>query len=112
MSTAALEKEGVKFDNGKNQLDLVPVYPLWVLGTIYTFGANKYAADNWRKGISYRRIFAAILRHLYKWWSGEEVDEESNLSHLGHAAWGIFTLIEYTKTHKELDDRPKAATIA
>ena len=38
--------EGIKYDSGKNRLDLVPVYPLWELGKVYTFGANKYAEDN------------------------------------------------------------------
>jgi Domain of unknown function (DUF5664) len=99
--------KGVKFDSGKNRLDLIPMYPLWELGRIYTFGATKYADDNWRKGISFRRVFAAVLRHLFKWWAGEQFDPESGLPHLGHATWGLMTLMEYEQVHPEFDDRPK-----
>jgi hypothetical protein len=100
----------VKYDNGKNRLDLIPVFPMWEIGRVYTFGATKYADDNWRSGLAYRRIFGAVLRHLYRWWSGEDIDDESGLPHLAHAGWGILTLLEYSQTHKELDDRPKGAS--
>jgi len=102
---------GCKYDGGKNRLDLLPVYPLWEIARVYTFGANKYADENWRAGISYKRIYGAILRHLLRWFSGETLDEESGLSHLAHAAWGCITLLEYSKTHPSLDDRPKGAGI-
>ena len=103
--------EGAKDDSGKNQLDLLPVYPLWEIGRTYSYGAVKYAPDNWRAGISYRRIFSAILRHLWKWWGGERRDPESGLLHLAHAGFGILTLIEYEVTKSEFDDRPKGAPI-
>jgi len=98
-------KEGAKDDGGKNRLDLIPAYPLWELGRVYTFGAGKYEDNNWRKGLKWSRIFAAVMRHLWKWWSGEELDEESGLPHLSHACWGLLSLLEYSVSHPELDDR-------
>lgn len=53
------------------------------------------------------RIFGAVLRHLLKWASGKDLDEESGLPHLAHAAFGLLTLLEYSKTWPGLDDRPK-----
>lgn len=100
-------KVGIKDDSNKNQLDLLPVFPLWEIGRVYSYGAVKYAPDNWRRGISYRRIIAAVLRHLYKWLGGEQLDPESGLPHLGHAGFGILTLLEYEQTHPEFDDRPQ-----
>lgn len=46
------------------------------------------------------------MRHLWAWWRGEDTDPESGLSHAAHAAWGCFALLEYARTHPELDDRP------
>jgi hypothetical protein len=98
-------REGVKFDSGKNRLDLIPAYPLEQLGLIYTFGANKYADHNWRKGMAWSRIFGAIMRHLWAFWRGEDLDPESGLPHVAHACWGCFTLLEFMQTRKTLDDR-------
>ena len=53
------------------------------------------------------RVYAAIQRHLWQFWAGEDDDEESGMQHLAHAAWGCFTLMDYTAEHPELDDRVK-----
>jgi len=98
-------KEGVKFDDEKRRYDLVPADSLRQLVDIYTFGAKKYEDNNWRKGLKWGRIYGAIQRHLNAFWEGEEVDSESGLTHLAHAAWGCFTLLNYCDTKRELDDR-------
>lgn len=98
---------GVKFDDGKTRYDLLPAYPLEMLALIYTFGARKYEDNNWRKGLRWGRVFAAVMRHLWAFWQGEDLDPESGLPHLAHAAWGLFTLMEYGVTHPELDDRSR-----
>ncbi len=96
---------GMKFDDDKERFDLIPPGPLFALTQTYTYGARKYADRNWERGLKWGRVFAAIMRHLWKFWRGEACDEESGLPHLAHAAWGCMTLLEYTKTHPELDDR-------
>lgn len=106
-SLPAISVEGMKFDNGKNRFDLLPVGPLDALAQVYTFGAQKYADHNWRKGIKWSRIFAAIMRHLWAFWRGEDKDPESGLPHLAHAAWGTFTLLEYFESCPHYDDRYK-----
>ena len=98
-------QEGVKYDKGKLRFDLLPVYPLEALVEVYTFGASKYEDRNWEKGISWSRVFAAMMRHLWAYWRGENNDPESNLPHLAHAAWGCFALLEYSQRRKEFDDR-------
>lgn len=97
---------GRKNDDGKLRMDLVPGYPLMRLAEVYTIGAAKYADDNWRAGISYKRIFAAMLRHAWKWFMGESFDPDGQ-HHLSSVAWGAFTLMEYEITRPEFDDRPK-----
>ena len=97
--------QGVKYDEGKERFDLIPPGPLMELAMVYTVGAQKYSDRNWEKGMAWGRVFAAVMRHLWKWWHGEKVDPEDGLSHLAHAAWGLFALMEYGNTHPELDDR-------
>lgn len=99
---------GVKYDGDKERFDLIPARPLLELARVYTMGAKKYDDRNWEKGIKWGRIFAAIMRHLWKFWRGEDIDDESGLPHVVHAAWGCFTILEYYHTHPELDDRPLA----
>ena len=96
---------GVKYDSGKIRFDLIPVWPMQQLATVYTMGAAKYADHNWRKGIAWSRVYAALQRHLNSFWGGEDLDRESGLCHLAHAAWGCLTLLEFTKTATQHDDR-------
>lgn len=96
---------GVKDDKGKLRMDLLPVRSLMQVAQVYTYGAEKYAPNNWRKGMAWSRIYAAILRHLFRFWVGEDLDSESGLPHLAHAAFGVLTLLDYGLTHLEYDDR-------
>lgn len=101
--------EGAKYDTGKPDFSLLPPDALEEVVRVYDFGVRKYARDNWRKGIKYSRIFGAIMRHLYAWWRCEDRDKESGLRHLAQAAWGCFTLLEYTKNdeYAHFDDRTR-----
>ncbi len=98
-------KEGVKFDEGKNRYDLIDSYALDELAKIYTYGTVKYDDNNWRKGLKFSRIFGALMRHSWAFWRGEDNDPESGLPHMAHAAWQCFTLINFSKYQKDLDDR-------
>ncbi len=99
--------EGKKFDDEKIRFDLVPAAALEEVVKIFTYGAKKYDDRNWEKGLSWGRLFAAIQRHLWSWWKGENIDEESGLPYLAHAACSILMLIEYDKREKcGRDDRP------
>lgn len=100
---------GEKFDQGKLRYDLIDGYALQELASIYTFGAQKYADNNWRKGLLYSRVFGALLRHVWAWWMGEDNDPETGLSHMAHAAWNCMTLASFSQPnvdrYKEFDDR-------
>ena len=100
---------GQKFDTDKPMVDLLDVE--WLLGTaqVLTFGAKKYDKHNWRKGISYTRLLAAALRHLFAIMRGADVDEESGLKHVHHLSCCIMFL-SYMMDHRpDLDDRWKNA---
>lgn len=99
-------QQGRKYDIGKLRFDLIPPGPLHALAFVYTIGAAKYSDRNWEKGIAFGRVFAAMQRHAWAWWEGEEVDQEDGHHHLAAVAWCAFALLEYLDTHLELDDRP------
>jgi len=103
-------EKAIKHDKGKLRYDLVPPDALNELAHVYTYGASKYTDRNWEKGMDYGRVFAAIQRHLWAFWSGEELDKESNLHHLAHAAWGCLTLLSYSIRRVGEDDRVKTIT--
>lgn len=98
---------GLKHDGAKVQLDLLS--PLWLeqVGWVLTFGAKKYAAHNWRKGIAISRLIGASLRHILAFLRGEDNDPESGLPHLSHASCCLMFASELMVTHPELDDRYK-----
>lgn len=106
MGSELLPSGGKKNDTGKLRMDLIPGYPLMRLAEVYTIGAAKYADDNWRSGISYKRIFAALMRHAWKWFMGETHDPQDGQHHLSSVAWCAFTLMEYEISRPEFDDRP------
>jgi hypothetical protein len=87
--------------------DLIPAKPLRSLAEHFGRGARKYEDNNWRRGYEWSKSFAALNRHLWQWWDGEDIDAETGSSHLVAVAWHAFALLEYSETHKEFDDRPK-----
>lgn len=100
------QKIAGRFSVGKMRHDLIAPWALEQLVGVYTYGAQKYDDDNWRKGLKWRKdVFACILRHVWKWFRGEKFDNESGLHHLSHAAWNCFTLIEYERNSIGIDDR-------
>ena len=87
--------EGKKDDADKlDRYDLIPPETLRVLAELYGRGAQKYADRNWEKGISYSRIYRALLSHLEKWRMGEDWDPEGQ-HHLDSVIWNAFALRTY-----------------
>lgn len=102
------KNKGLKFDQGKPRMELLPMAALQEVSKVLTFGASKYADNNWRGGINYSRIYGALLRHLTAFVEGEEKDPETGLSHIAHLACNsLFLLTFILEGRKELDDRPK-----
>lgn len=67
------------------------------VGAVLTFGAVKYAPNNWRLIDERSRYTGAMLRHLMLHERGQDrlpVDSESYLPHLAHAATCALFLLE------------------
>lgn len=92
---------------GKVKMELIPPYPLEMLGMLYTWGATKYAKHNWTKGLLWSETLAAIKRHTLKIEKGELIDKESGIPHSICIAWQGFAFYENMRTHPELNDLHK-----
>lgn len=98
---------GTKHDLGKPMVSLLDSQ--WLLGTaaVLTFGAKKYAPHNWRAGFQYSRLMDALQRHLLAFNGGEDLDQETGLSHLHHASCCLMFLSSMKENRPDLDDRFK-----
>lgn len=96
--------EGIKLDQGKPMMDLLDPIAMEQLAKVLTFGAQKYAAHNWRKGIKQSRLLAALLRHTFAHLRGQNLDEESGLPHIAHAMCCCMFLLGLAD-RQDLDDR-------
>lgn len=94
----------VKFDTGKPRMDLLDSQAIEGLAAVLTFGAQKYAAHNWREGISNSRLVAALLRHTFAILRGEYVDQESGLPHIDHVGCCWMFLSNNMKNRPDLND--------
>jgi len=89
------------------RLHAIPWEGLAELGKVYTFGEEKYSDYNFRKGYKWSLSFDAMQRHLWAFWSGDDLDTESGLHHLAHATWHGLTLLLFSVTGRGTDDRPR-----
>jgi hypothetical protein len=97
---------GAKLDSGKLRPGLVLgdfSRALTEVVEVGTYGARKYSDGGWqhvKDGAT--RYTDAGLRHQMKVWAGEELDPESGLLHLAHAAWNALAILElYLREHGE-----------
>lgn len=99
------KKGAVKFDRGKPDFSHITYELLEEVSRVREFGAKKYTRGNWKKGFLVTRSIAAALRHLFLFLGGQTNDEESGLSHLGHAVCCIEHAMHDMKYRPENDDR-------
>jgi hypothetical protein len=93
----------MKFDDAKIRVELID--PNFILGIskILTFGAKKYAANNWKKGSTdedQQRYLGAALRHLLAYMDGQKIDPESGESHLYHLGCNLMFLDYFDRQQK------------
>jgi dATP/dGTP diphosphohydrolase len=89
------------------RFDLIPPAALEELACVYGRGAQKYAANNWRKGYAWGLSVGALQRHLSKWLQGGERDEMGN-HHMIQVAWHAFCLYTFQRFGLGTDDRQEA----
>lgn len=104
--------EGRKFDDGKLRYNLIDAPALAWLAGILTYGAAKYEPENWRKvPEANERYYAALMRHIELWRSGEADDDESGMPHLSGAFFSVMCLLALNgpRNLSEIASRTKEA---
>ena len=95
-----------KFGIQKCPTHLVPPKAISEEAEVFGLGARKYGPYNWRDdAVSASVYYAAMLRHLFAWWDGEDVDAESGRTHLAHVRACAAILIDAAAHEKLNDDR-------
>lgn len=90
--------DGVKFDKDKPKWSLLPFKALAEVVDVLTYGARKYAPDNWKKVPNARtRYVDAALRHFTAYINGEKNDSETGLNHLAHTICCLLFLLAFDK---------------
>ncbi len=101
---------GMRFNEGKARWGLVPQSALLPMVQVLEFGAKKYAAHNWMKGLSITQICESMKRHLDSFMEHENNDPESGISHIGHIQCNAMFLSWMMENRPDLDDRFNPAT--
>lgn len=104
-----IRKGGVKYDQGKSPMSLVPLDVVKSVSDVMAFGAKKYGEHNWKKGMDLTRVIDAGLRHVEAFMNENksDLDEESGLHHLDHALCCFMFAKWYTENKPECDNRLK-----
>lgn len=97
--------KALRHNKGKAQWSLVDFESFEDMVKVLEFGANKYEAHNWKKGHYTTKLCESLMRHLFAYLSGEDVDPESGCSHIGHIQCNAMFLAYSAKHHPDLDDR-------
>lgn len=91
----------------KVSMSLLPQQVLAEASLGLTEGALKYGAYNYREiGIRASIYFDACMRHMMRYWEGEDIDPDSGLPHLTKAMDCLIVMRDAQMNGKCFDDRP------
>ena len=97
-------------DADRERYDLISPIGLRRLAETYAEGAAKYGRHNYRAvGVRASVYYDATMRHLMRWWEGEDNDPDSGLSHVTKAIASLAVLRDATLQGKLQDDRPPSS---
>ena len=102
---------GLRYDEGKPRLELLPTIALEDIASVLGAGAKKYADHNWARGMSWSKVLGCAQRHLAKLQRGLDFDlNETECFHAAQVAINMMFILQYYRTCPELDDRSKLLT--
>ena len=98
-------KQALRYNMGKLEWSLVDFDSLEGLVKVLEYGAQKYARNNCKKGMPVTKVSESLMRHLFAFLRGEDVDPESGCRHISHVMCNAM-FIEYIMREKpHYDDR-------
>lgn len=97
------DEVGVK----KVSLHYLPPQVLMEISLGLLEGGLKYGSFNYRvAGVRASVYYDATMRHLMSWWEGQDIDEDSKLSHVTKAISSLMVLRDAMINDMWNDDRP------
>lgn len=96
---------GLRYNSGKLRWTLVDFDALEDMVRVLEFGADKYSADNWKQGLRTTEVSESLMRHLFAYLRGEDLDPESGLPHTGHIMCNAMFLSYLQRFKSEFDSR-------
>jgi hypothetical protein len=100
-----VDNSALRYNSGKLQWSLVDFDALEDMVKVLEFGAKKYSEDNWKKGLKTNEIAESMMRHLFAYLRGEDIDPESGLPHTGHIMCNAMFLSYMQKFAPKFDSR-------
>ena len=103
--------QALRYNSGKLEWSLVDFDSLEGLVRVLEYGKDKYARHNWKKGMPVTQVTESLMRHLFAYLGGEDVDPESGCRHISHVMCNAM-FIEYIMREKpHYDDRETASEL-
>jgi len=85
----------------------VPSALILAVAEVMKLGKKKYGPFNWRtEKVSLKVYLDAACRHILQCFDGEDFDDESQQSHVAHAAACMGIILDALATDNLIDDRP------
>lgn len=105
---------GIKLSNPKDAIGVrkapmstIPANVLAEMGAAMLEGTAKYGRHNYREvGVRASIYYDAVLRHIFAWWEGEDIDPDSGMSHITKAMTALVVLRDSMTRNNWTDDRP------
>lgn len=91
----------------KAPMHVVPCEVLLEIGLAMMEGSRKYGSHNYRAvGVRASVYYDALMRHIMAWWEGEDIDQDSGVSHIVKAMTCLVVLRDSMHMENWTDDRP------
>ena len=89
----------------KPRWDLLDLNLIAKVVDVYTYGAHKkYEPDSWQ-GVPKEDIYAALMRHITAWQSGEKINKtDGDLYHMAQVIWNALALLHHDIEENENED--------
>ncbi len=96
---------GERKNKGKLRYDLIPSFANQELARVLTKGAEKYADNNWRGGMTWLSVIASMKRHIAAFEAGEDIDPETGCYHTAQIQCNASFLTEFYRIFPQGDNR-------
>lgn len=101
-------EQALRYNMGKLEWSLVDFDSLEGLVRVLEYGKNKYARDNWKKGMPVTQVTESLMRHLFAFAKGEDLDPESGCRHISHVLCNAMFLEYILREKQHYDDRKQS----